>query len=42
LLTSLTGDEWKALLVVLAVAIVVYATSLPSRRAAEPAGAGST
>jgi amino acid transporter len=42
LLTSLTADEWKAQLVVVAVAIVVYATSLPSRRAAEPAGAGST
>jgi amino acid transporter len=42
LLTSLTADEWRALLVVVAVAIVVYATSLPSRRAAEPAGAGST
>jgi type IV secretory pathway VirB2 component (pilin) len=41
LLTSLTSDEWKALLVVVAVAIVVYAASLPSRRAAEPAGAGS-
>jgi amino acid transporter len=42
LLTSLTADEWKAQLVVVAVAIVVYATSLPSRRAAEPAGAEST
>jgi amino acid transporter len=34
LMTSLTADEWKALLVVLGVAVVVYATSLPSRRAA--------
>ena len=42
LLTSLTADEWKALLVVAGVAIVVYAASLPSRRAAEPAGAGLT
>ena len=39
LLTSLTSDEWKALLVVVAVAIIVYAASLPSRRAAEPASA---
>jgi amino acid transporter len=42
LLTSLTADEWKALLVVVGVSIVAYVTSLPSRRAAEPAGAGST
>lgn len=42
LLTSLTAEEWKALLVVVAVAIVVYATSLPSRRAAQPVEAGST
>lgn len=41
LLTSLAADEWKALLVVGAVAIVVYAASLPSRRAAAPAEAGS-
>ncbi|HEX8943624.1 MAG TPA: amino acid permease [Gemmatimonadaceae bacterium] len=41
LLTSLAADEWKALLVVVAVAIVVYAASLPSRRAAAPAEAGS-
>ena len=34
LLTSLTADEWKALLVVVAVAVVVYFASLPSRRAA--------
>jgi len=33
LLTSLSADEWKALLVVVAVAIVVYAASLPARRA---------
>jgi len=42
LLTSLTPDEWKALLVVLGVAVIVYVTSLPSRRAAAPAEAGST
>jgi amino acid transporter len=41
LLTSLAADEWKALLVVLAVAIVVYAASLSSRRAAAPVEAGS-
>jgi amino acid transporter len=33
LMTSLTADEWKALLVVLGVAVVVYAASLSSRRA---------
>jgi APA family basic amino acid/polyamine antiporter len=42
LMTSLTAEEWKALLVVVAVAIVVYAASLPSRRAAAPASAEST
>ena len=42
LMTSLTAEEWKALLVVAAVAIVVYAASLPSRRAAAPASAEST
>jgi basic amino acid/polyamine antiporter, APA family len=39
LLASLTSDEWKAMLVVLGVAIVVYAASLPSRRAANARGA---
>jgi L-asparagine transporter-like permease len=34
LLKSLTADEWRALLVVLAVAIVIYVASLPARRAA--------
>jgi basic amino acid/polyamine antiporter, APA family len=34
LLASLTANEWKAMLVLLAVAIVAYAASLPSRRAA--------
>lgn len=34
LLTSLTIDEWKALVVVIGVAIGVYAASMPSRRAA--------
>lgn len=33
-LTSLDAGAWKALLVVLGVAVVVYASSLPSRRAA--------
>ena len=33
-LTSLNADAWKALLVVVGVAIVVYVTSLPYRRAA--------
>jgi basic amino acid/polyamine antiporter, APA family len=42
LLTSLTADEWKALLVVLGVAVIVYATSFPSRRVAAPAEAGPT
>lgn len=41
LLTSLSADEWKALLVVVAVAIVVYVASLPSRRAAAPVEVGS-
>jgi amino acid transporter len=39
LLKSLTADEWKALLVVVGVAIVIYAASLPSRRAATAARA---
>ncbi|HVX40393.1 MAG TPA: APC family permease [Gemmatimonadaceae bacterium] len=34
LLTSLSASEWKALLVVLGVAIIVYMGSMPSRRAA--------
>ena len=34
LMASLSSDEWKALLVVLGVAVVVYAASLPSRRGA--------
>jgi len=42
LMTSLTAEEWKALLVVVAVAIVVYAASLPSRRAGALARAEST
>jgi basic amino acid/polyamine antiporter, APA family len=32
LLTSLGAEDWKALLVVFGVAIVVYVSSLPSRR----------
>jgi len=42
LLTSLTVGEWKALLVVIGVAVVVYVGSLPARRSATPAGAGTT
>jgi amino acid transporter len=34
LMTSLSAEEWKALLVVLGVAVVVYAASLSSRRTA--------
>jgi uncharacterized membrane protein len=34
LLTSLSSDEWKALLVVLGVAVVVFIGSVTSRRAA--------
>jgi APA family basic amino acid/polyamine antiporter len=40
LLTSLSADEWKSLLVVVGVATVVYVTSLPSRRATAAAEAG--
>jgi basic amino acid/polyamine antiporter, APA family len=39
LLKSLTGNEWKALLVVIVVAIVIYGASLPSRRATVAASA---
>ncbi|MDB4876756.1 MAG: amino acid permease [Gemmatimonadetes bacterium] len=39
LLTSLSADDWKALLVVVGVAVVVYASSLPSRRATRPEAA---
>jgi APA family basic amino acid/polyamine antiporter len=38
LLASLKAEEWKAMLVLLGVAIVVYAASLPSRRAANARG----
>ncbi|HEY9227522.1 MAG TPA: amino acid permease, partial [Gemmatimonadaceae bacterium] len=34
LLASLTGSEWKAVMVVIGVAIVAYGASVPSRRAA--------
>jgi amino acid transporter len=34
LMTSLSADEWKALLVVIGVAVIVYASSMASRRAA--------
>jgi amino acid transporter len=39
LLASLTADEWKWLTVALGVAVVVYAASLPGRRAASAAAA---
>jgi APA family basic amino acid/polyamine antiporter len=39
LLTSLDPGAWKASLVVVGVAVVVYVTSLPSRRAAQAEGA---
>jgi basic amino acid/polyamine antiporter, APA family len=35
LMTSLSADEWRALLVVIGVAVIVYASSIASRRAAE-------
>jgi amino acid transporter len=38
LLTSLSADEWKALLAVVGVAIVVFISSLPSRRTAAAEG----
>jgi len=41
LLKSLTSDEWKAMLVVIGVAIVAYVASLPSRRAARASGAST-
>ena len=34
LLTGLSGDEWKSVLVMIALAIVIYLASLPARRAA--------
>jgi basic amino acid/polyamine antiporter, APA family len=42
LLKSLKADEWKAMFVVIGVAVVVYGASLPSRRAAADARAGTT
>ena len=38
LMTSLSADEWKALLAVGGVAIVVFVSSLPSRRTAPAEG----
>ena len=35
-LTSLTANEWRALLVVVGVSIVVYVSTLPARRSARP------
>lgn len=37
LLTSLDADAWKACLMVVAVAVIVYVSSMPSRRAAQAA-----
>ena len=37
LLTSLSADEWKALLAVVGVAVVIFVSSLPSRRTAAAA-----
>ena len=34
LLKSLTGEEWRAVLILVAAALVIYAASMPSRRAA--------
>jgi amino acid transporter len=42
LLASLSASEWKALLVVVGVAVVVYVSSLPSRRAKALAAAETT
>jgi hypothetical protein len=33
ILSTLSADEWKALLVIAAVAAVIYVASLPGRRA---------
>jgi len=41
LLKSLTPNEWKAVLVVVGLAIVVYGVTLPSRRATAAARAGT-
>jgi len=38
LLTSLSADEWKALLAVVGVSVIVFASSLPSRRTAAAEG----
>lgn len=38
LLTSLSADEWKSLLAVVGVAIVIFTSSLPSRRTAAAEG----
>jgi basic amino acid/polyamine antiporter, APA family len=42
LLKSLTVDEWKAMLIVIATAVVAYGVSLPARRAAAAARAETT
>lgn len=39
ILSSLRADEWKAMVVVFGVAVVVYVASVPSRRAASAAAA---
>ena len=38
LLSSLSADEWKAVLIVIGLAVVVYLASLPGRRAARAEG----
>ena len=42
LLKSLTLEEWTGMFIVIGVAVVVYITSLPSRKAAAAARAGTT
>lgn len=41
LLKSLTRDEWKSVLVVLGIGVVVYAASVPSRRAMRASNQGA-
>ncbi len=41
LLTSLKADEWRALVVVVGVAVVVYFASYPARRAAKVSGSAA-
>jgi hypothetical protein len=41
LLKSLTANEWKAVLVAVGLAVILYGVSLPSRRATAAARAGT-